>query len=172
MNNAGIGYATPIISTSFEEALEHMDAIYAVNLRAPWLISHQIAQHMIENNTPGSIINISSGCGDRAPGKQNAAYSATKAGLAQMTKSMSLELGPKKIRVNAVLPGFFDTQMGQATLSSKKFDIEDFIPLGFVAMPEDISATILYLASNKASRYVTGSLLAIDGGAAVSPFFR
>lgn len=172
VNNAGIGGANPIESTSFDTARDHIDSYYAVNLRAPWLLSHQVAKHMIQQKIDGSIINISSVCGDRCPGKYNAVYSATKAGLIQLTKSMALELSNKKIRVNAILPGYFNTPMARNEIAPDKFDAHRMIPLGFVAFPEDISATILYLASNRASKYVTGTSLVIDGGGSISSLFN
>lgn len=89
-----------------------------------------------------------------------------------MTRSMALELASQKIRVNAILPGLFNTPMAQDMINSKKFDVEDVIPLGFIALPEDLKATLLLLASNKASAYITGSLITVDGGASISSLFR
>lgn len=172
INNAGVGGANPVESTNFDQALEHYQEYSATNFCAPWLLSHAVAQSMIKNNIAGSIINIASVCGDRSPGKFNAIYSATKAALIQVTRSMALELASKKIRVNAILPGLINTPMAQKDLNATRFNIDDIIPLGFVAVPEDLKATILLLASNRASAYITGSLITVDGGASVSALYR
>ncbi len=172
VNNAAVGGANPIESTTFHQALQHYQEYSEINFRAPWLLSHMVAQQMMQHKIAGSIINIASACGDRSPGKFNAIYSATKAALIQMTRSMALELASKKIRVNAILPGLINTPMAQDMINSKNFDFEDVIPLGFIALPEDLKATLLLLASNKASAYITGSLITIDGGASISSLFR
>lgn len=172
INNAGIGGAHPVKARSYDQAFQHFEEFSAINFRAPWLLSYAVAQQMIEQQVSGSIINISSVCGDRSPGKFNAIYSATKAALIQVTRSMALELASKKIRVNAILPGLFNTPMAQEMLNSKEVNFEDEIPLGFVASPTDLKATLLLLASNKASAYITGSLITVDGGASISSFFR
>src|SRR5579862_1736425 len=113
INNAGVGGGLPVESTPFDQALNHYHEYSEINFRAPWLLSHAIAQNIIKNEIAGSIINIASACGDRCPGKFNAIYSATKAALIQITRSMALELASKKIRVNAVLSGLVNTPMAQ-----------------------------------------------------------
>jgi NAD(P)-dependent dehydrogenase (short-subunit alcohol dehydrogenase family) len=173
VNCAGIGEGTPIESTSFEQAFEQIERHYAIHLRATWLLSHEIAKHMIQYNIQGSIINISSVCGDRSPGTFNAIYSAMKAGMIQMTRSMSLELASKGIRVNAILPGLFDTPMAEDIINSKDFNrFMERIPLGRIGSPEDLEGILLLLASNKASSYMTGSLITVDGGASNSSLYR
>lgn len=167
VNNAGIGELTPVD----DDNLELWDKHIRVNLKAVWQLSQGIAQQMFENNIPGSIINISSVNGANVPHIDVSAYAATKAAVNQLTKTLSGALSQNNIRVNTILPGFFYTEMTSERIDSHTGtdnDVSNQIPLGFVATPEDMDGLILYLSSNKASRYVTGAEFVIDGGLSVN----
>ncbi len=168
VNNAGINGFAPIQSTDFSEALANVDSIFSVDLRANWLLSHSIARHMIENKIAGSIINIASISGDRAPGL-NAIYSSIKAAVIQLTRSLALELAPHHIRVNGILPGIINTPLVSKQILAAKQKVIEKIPLGFIAEPKELNAILLLLASNNASAYMTGSLITVDGGISISP---
>jgi NAD(P)-dependent dehydrogenase (short-subunit alcohol dehydrogenase family) len=123
---------------------------------------------MIHNSIAGSIINIASINGDQAPCSTASAYCATKAGLIQLTKQLVGELSPHQIRINAISPGLFYTDMTKCNIDENKKLLEEKIPLGFIANPNDLDAAVLFLSSNRASRYMTGSCLTIDGGASAN----
>jgi len=131
-----------------------------------WRVTRLVANHMKKKSIMGSIINIASvnGAGRLRSGLTS--YAASKAAVIHMAKALVGELAPFGIRINTISPGLFHTPLTDYQLSRKedKERMVKLIPLGFVADPEDIAGTILYLASNKASRYVTGSCLTIDGG--------
>ena len=160
VNNAGILKQTPL----FGEGLIDFDEIFNVNVRGLWLVTQKIAAHMKERKNSGSIINISSISGDLVPSYNESAYCASKAAVIQLTKQLVGELSKYKIRINAILPGIIHTEMTHKQISKEKAELEKTIPLGFIGKPEDLDGAILYLASNKASRYVTGSCLIADGG--------
>ncbi len=110
----------------------------------------------------GSIIHVSSVVGLMGnPGQ--AAYCAAKAGLLGLTKSMAKELASRNIRVNAIAPGFIETDMTHALNDAQKKAIADQIPMGRIGMVDEIAHTAVYLASSKSS-YVTGQTLVVDGG--------
>jgi 3-oxoacyl-[acyl-carrier protein] reductase len=120
----------------------------------------------------GRIVNISSIAGLRAnPGQAN--YSAAKAGIQGLTRTLALELGPFGVNVNAIAPGFIATEMTDATARRLKLDVEEFRrlsaeanPVKRVGTPEDIAAAAAFLCSDEAS-YITGQTLYVDGGAKI-----
>lgn len=172
INNAGINGFAPVKSANFQEALKNSDAIYEVDLRANWLLSHSIAQDMIKRKIAGSIINVSSISGDRAPGL-NVIYSSIKAAIIQLTRSLALELAPYRIRVNGILPGVINTPLVKEQIdASKEAYLMGKIPLKFIAEPKELDAIVLLLASNAASSYMTGSLITVDGGISISPQWK
>ncbi len=140
------------------------DKTFAVNLKGPFFLIQAAAKLMKQNKTGGSIINISSVNGVR-PAFYQGIYSITKAGLISMTQAYSKELVKYKIRVNAVLPGFTDTNFTSVIKSDK--EISDYvisqIPMRRMAAPEEMTGAVLYLASD-ASSYTTGSCIVCDGG--------
>ena len=121
---------------------------------------------MKHHNINDSIITFSSVCGEVITRPGTAAYTASKAGMIQMTRTLSNELAESGIRINCIAPGLFHTSLTDYKLNTPELKkiMADTIPLSFVAEPSDIDGTVLYLASNRASRYVTGSCLTIDGG--------
>lgn len=163
INNAGIAQMTP----TDDDYLNLWDQQINVNLKAVWQLSRGIANQMITNGISGSIINISSINGGNVPYAGAAAYSATKAGVIQLSKVLAGTLAKHSIRVNTILPGLFHTELTADNIEAAKQagnDLDKIIPLNFIAEPSDLDGLILYLASNTASRYVTGAEFVIDGG--------
>lgn len=164
VNNAGTGVYTPLLNSE----LSDWQYTFDVNVRGAWLMTQAIVPSMIETNVEGSIINIASINGLDNPGANLSAYCCSKSGLIQMTKVLSKELSKAylevPIRVNSIAPGLFHTEMTEEHIKAKKEEMSRIIPLGYIADPEDLDGMILYLASNKASRYVTGTCMVVDGG--------
>lgn len=125
-----------------------------------WYVTKAVANHMKNHGIHGSIINIGSVNGDAIPAKSGAAYSVSKSAVIHLTKTLIGELSPHKIRINCVSPGWIRTPMNGPDLEQ----IISLIPYGDIAEPSDLDGLILYLASNNASKYVTGACLTIDGG--------
>ncbi len=121
---------------------------------------------MKRNEIRGSIINISSvnGADYLHPGR--AGYCASKAAIIQMTKALVGELGDAGIRINCIVPGLVRTPATEYKLQTEeqRQELKRLIPLHFIAEPSDLDGTLLYLASNKASPYMTGSIITVDGG--------
>jgi len=157
INNAGIGALTPLFE---EDENNDFESIIQTNLLGVWFVTKAVANHMKNNNINGSIINISSINGAATPAKNGSAYSISKAAVIHLTKTLVGELSPYNIRINCISPGFFKTTMTKANIDK----VILHIPSGFAADPTDMDGLILYLSSNKASRYVTGSCFTIDGG--------
>ncbi|MCD8217417.1 MAG: 3-oxoacyl-[acyl-carrier-protein] reductase [Clostridiales bacterium] len=160
VNNAGITRDDLLMRMS-EQAF---DAVIDTNLKGSFNTMRHIARPMLKQRG-GSIINISSVSGMIGnPGQMN--YCASKAGVIGMTKSMARELASRNIRVNAVAPGFIDTDMTKAMTDSAKEAGVAQVPLGRMGQPQDIANAVAFLASDKAS-YITGHVLCVDGGMAM-----
>lgn len=144
--------------------IEDWDMVQATNLRGAFVLSQMLVRPMMKERK-GSIINISSIVGITGnPGQ--AAYCAAKAGLIGLTKSMARELASRNIRVNAVAPGFIDTDMtGQLTPEQKEAMLKS-IPLGRTGRAEEIADAVAFLASSR-SNYITGQVIVVDGGMAM-----
>jgi NAD(P)-dependent dehydrogenase (short-subunit alcohol dehydrogenase family) len=159
VNNAGIGGRKPILETSVDE----FEKVYQVNLRSVFLCSRRIAQEMIPLKY-GKIINIASLASKRIIKHFfMSQYYATKAGVAQFTKAAAVEWAKYGIRVNAISPGFFYTEMSTKVWTEHGESMLDSIPLGRGAQPEELAGTVIFLASS-ASDYITGQNLSVDGG--------
>ncbi len=141
--------------------VEDWDAVLNTNLRGAFYCAQAVTRGMMKARK-GSIINLSSIVGIIGNAGQ-AAYCASKAGLIGLTKSMAKELASRNIRVNAVAPGFIDTEMTGALNDAQKEEILKQIPLGRVAKPEEIAHAVVFLASS-ASNYITGQTIVVDGG--------
>lgn len=161
VNNAGIALLTSVF-----EPDDHGDfeSVMQTNVMGLWYVTKAVVNHMKSQGIHGSIINIGSVNGDAFPAVVGHAYNASKAAVMHMTKGLVGELSPHNIRINSISPGFFITEMTKETRESMGEALFNKIPMGFGADPSDMSGTILYLASNKASQYVTGACLTIDGG--------
>jgi NAD(P)-dependent dehydrogenase (short-subunit alcohol dehydrogenase family) len=161
VNNAGIDAIEPALTAS----LANWRRVLDVNLTGAFLAAQRAAR-LIAERRRRSIINVTSIAA--AAGIRNlAAYSAAKAGLAQLTRVMALELAPLGIRVNAVAPGYLENIMDGAEPAhadpAKEAQIKALTPLGRGARLEEIAGPVIFLASDAAS-YVTGAIIAVDGG--------
>lgn len=163
INNAGIGKLTPVFDSSSHEDFER---IMQTNVMGTWYVTQAAANHMKQHSIAGSIINLSSVNGANKLREQLTGYAVSKAAVIQMTKALVGELSRVNIRINCIAPGLFHTPLTDYKLNTvdAKEEMAQKIPLHFVGSPSDLDGTILYLASNDASRYVTGSCLVVDGG--------
>jgi 3-oxoacyl-[acyl-carrier protein] reductase len=158
VNNAGVYPSEFLIDIDAAE----WDRIFAVNLRAPFLISRGFAKLMIAARQPGNIVNISSGAA-RKMRRTVAPYCVSKTALDRLTKGFALELAEFGIRVNAVEPGFAPGSTASPLTAAHVEATLGQIPLGRGTTQADIANAILYLCSAKAG-YVTGATLSVDGG--------
>lgn len=158
VNNAGITRDATLLKMTDEQ----WDQVIAVNLTAIFKLSRMAAEKMKAEGKGGSIINAASVVAHYGNfGQTN--YSATKAGVIAMTKTMAKELGKDKIRVNAIAPGFIATPMVQKMPEKVLAMMEDKASLKRLGRPEDIAAAYAFLASDDAA-YITGTCLNVDGG--------
>ena len=158
VNNAGTAVFKPLLDTEFEEWRRVLD----VNLSGPFICSQACAPVMMQNGG-GSIVNITSISGLRAS-TLRVAYGTSKAGLMHLTKQQAAELGEVGIRVNGVSPGPVDTAMAKAVHSKEiRADYHDAIPLNRYGLEREIADAVCFLCSERAS-YITGQILAVDGG--------
>lgn len=153
VNNAGITRDGLFMRMS----AENWDAVINTNLSSAFYVSQPVVKVMMKQRS-GAIINMSSVVGVSGNAGQ-ANYSAAKAGLIGLTKTLAKELGSRGIRVNAIAPGFINTDMTK-NLDTSKFT--DFIPLKRLGEPEDIAKAVKFLAAD--SDYITGQVLEVDGG--------
>jgi NAD(P)-dependent dehydrogenase (short-subunit alcohol dehydrogenase family) len=163
VNNAGVVVSKPL----FEHTEADWDYVVDTNLKGAWLAAREFAHHLAGLKRPGRIVNISSVLGFRTIGRVPA-YCAAKAGLIHLTHVLAMELARYGILVNAIAPGyietdfnraFFQTEAGKALISR--------IPLKRVGQSEDLDGALLFLAS-PASAYVTGAVISLDGGHGVA----
>lgn len=157
VNNAGITRDGLLMKMSEED----FEKVINVNLKGAFHTIRHASRYFLKQRS-GSIINISSVSGVSGNAGQ-ANYSAAKAGLIGLTKSVAKELGSRGIRVNAVAPGFIETDMTDAMPESAKEAIKGQITMGRIGKPDDIAGVVAFLASD-ASSYVTGQTIAVDGG--------
>lgn len=163
VNNAGI---SPYYKRIEHFTVDEYDAVFDVNLRGSFAWSVGVAQRLFEAERPGSIINISSFTGT-LPTERVGVYAASKAGLDQLTRLMALEWAGRRIRVNAIAPGWTETDFTDALFESRHgAGLLADIPMGRYAKPEDVAGAAVFLAS-EASAYVTGAVLLVDGGRAL-----
>lgn len=160
VNNAGVYDFRPLA----EVDLEHFDRQFRLNVFGLLIASQQAARHF--GSQGGAIINIGSVAGGGIPG--GSVYSATKGAVDTITKALAKELGPQKIRVNAVNPGMVETEGTESLgITSGESDfrkqVEATTPLGRIGKPRDIAPAVVFLASDEAS-WLTGELLYISGG--------
>lgn len=158
INNAGLYPMDPLLSLTTDK----WDMVMGVNLRAPFVLTRELAKLMIREKTKGAFINITSGAAERAK-VGHGHYSTSKAGLQMLTKSFALELAPFHIRVNAVIPGFAPGSEESRLPTEYVAKFTASIPLGRVSGETDAPAAIMFLASDEAS-FITGATLAVDGG--------
>ena len=157
VNNAGVTRDTLVPRMSDDE----WDEVISTNLTGAFLFARAASRYMMRARY-GRVINISSVAGLIGnPGQTN--YSASKAGLIGFTRSMSKELAGRKVTINAVAPGFIESDMTKALGDAMIDTVKKQIPAKRLGVPEDIAAAVLFLASPAAS-YITGQVLTVDGG--------
>jgi NAD(P)-dependent dehydrogenase (short-subunit alcohol dehydrogenase family) len=158
VNNAGIA---PVPPSLLDVTADLFDKTIAVNLKGPLRLTALASEHM---SPGGAVINISSKA-SLNPTSFTVVYAAAKAGLNVLTKAAAKELGPRGIRVNAIVCGTFHTDSLHASLPSEEMQAEmaASVALGRIASPDEIVGTALYLASD-ASSYLNGELVVLDGG--------
>jgi len=157
VNNAGITKD----NLSFRMSLEEWQKVLDVNLSAAFLVARTVGRDMIRKRS-GSIVNMASVVGIHGNGGQ-ANYSASKAGLIGVTKSLAQETASRGVRVNAVAPGYIATDMTAGLPDKVKEAFIEKIPLKRMGTPQDVAAAVLFLASDD-STYITGQVLPVDGG--------
>ena len=160
INSIGTNSNTPFLELEMDE----FDYIMDVNLKSVVLTCQIFGRIMISGGKGGSIINISS-VSSGPPLSKVFAYSASKAAMNNVTQYLAREFAPHHIRVNAVIPGFFPAVQNNKILTpERKKSIIEHTPLNRFGVPEDLQGVVLWLASEKASGFVTGSLIHVDGG--------
>jgi len=158
INNAGENK----ISSICELTVEDWQRVLTVNLTAPFLLIQHVIPYMKENKW-GRIVNISS-CYSLVSRKQRAAYSASKAGLNSLTRTAAIEFAAYGILVNAICPGFVETDMtSQNNTPEQISELCSHIPLSRLGTPDEVADFVFYLGSEQNS-YITGQALIVDGG--------
>ena len=157
VNNAGITRDNLILRLSEED----FDTVLNANLKGAFLCCKEAARRMVRQRW-GRIVNLSSVVALRGNAGQ-ANYAASKAGVIGMTKSLAKELAGRNITVNAVAPGFIDTDMTAALSETAKNAALGSIPMGRMGTPENVAKAVAFLAGEDAG-YITGQVLAVDGG--------
>jgi len=162
VNNAGATWGAPLA----DYPAAAWDKVVDLNLKTPFFLTRAFLPLLEAAGTdedPARIINIGSIDGLRVPPFPTYAYSASKAGLHHMTRVLARELGPRRITVDAVAPGPFESKMMAATLETFGDAIADTAPLRRIGRPDDMAGVAIYLAS-RAGAYVTGAVIPVDGG--------
>ncbi len=160
VNAAGVNSLTPFLEIDLAEWHRILD----VDLTSVFVACQVFGRAMIERGAGGSIINISS-ASSGPPLSRVAAYSVAKAGLNNLTQYLAREFAPHGIRVNAIAPGFFPAEQNRKLLSTERIDaILGHTPAGRLGQPEELAGTAVWLASARASGFVTGAIVHVDGG--------
>jgi 3-oxoacyl-[acyl-carrier protein] reductase len=158
VNNAGITRD----GLSFRMSSKDWNDVLAINLTSAFYISKVVVQDMFMKKRPGSVVNVASIVGVIGNGGQ-VNYSASKAGLIGLTKSLAREVASRNIRVNAIAPGFIQTKMTDKLNEEQKKALSAQIPMGRLGLPEDVAKAALFLASDLSS-YITGHVVHVTGG--------
>ena len=157
VNNAGITRDNLVLRMKETD----FDAVMDVNLKGAFLMAKAAAKPMLKSRA-GRIINISSVVGQSGQAGQ-ANYSASKAGLIGLTKSLAREFAPRQVLVNAVAPGFIRTRMTEGLKDEARTKISEMIPLGRMGEATEVAQAALFLAGEEC-KYITGQVLAVNGG--------
>ena len=168
INNAGI----QIPGESHEVDAATFDKVLAINLRGAFLCAREAIRYWLEENRPGTIINISS-VHQIIPKPRFLSYSISKGGMQNLTHTLALEYAGRGIRVNAVAPGATVTPINKAWIDDpqKRAEVESHIPMGRAGTSEEMAAVTAFLCSDEAA-YITGQTLFVDGGLTLYPDFR
>ena len=160
VNAPGVNSVTPVMEITEEE----WNRILDINLKGVFFASRIAADNMMKHNIHGSIINISSASSE-VPLSKVFTYSISKAGINSMTKFLAREWAEKNIRVNAILPGFFPAEQNRKILTKERTEaIFNHTPMNRFGETDELSGVLLWLASEKASSFVTGAIVPVDGG--------
>jgi len=164
VNNAGMG----LIKPALEHSAADWDHTLATNLTGAWTLAQAAGRHMVDAGS-GSIVNIASLAG-LGTSLFTAAYSASKAGLVHLTRQLALEWARSGVRVNAICPGHFPTELNQDLFDDPErlAQVAKKVPLGRIGELGDLDAPLLLLAGD-GSRYITGVVIPVDGGQLVRP---
>jgi NAD(P)-dependent dehydrogenase (short-subunit alcohol dehydrogenase family) len=166
VNNAGATWGAPLA----EFPASGWDKVLDLNLKSPFFLTRALLPLLEEAATdddPARVVNVGSIDGLHVPPMHTYSYSASKAGLHHLTRVLAKELGPRRITVNAVAPGPFESKMMAATLDVFGSEIAARAPLGRIGRPDDMAGVVVYLAS-RAGAYVTGAVIPVDGGIATT----
>jgi NAD(P)-dependent dehydrogenase (short-subunit alcohol dehydrogenase family) len=160
VNAVGVNSSTPFYDIELDEWHELIDA----NLTSAFLACQVFGRGMVDRGGGGSIINISS-ASSGPPLSRVLTYSIAKAGINNLTQYLALELAPHRIRVNAIAPGFFPAEQNRKLLSEDRMKaIIGHTPARRLGEPQELVGTVLWLASEAASGFVTGAIVRVDGG--------
>ena len=169
VNNAGAAWGAPY--ADYPEAA--FDKVLGLNVKAPFLLTRDLTPNLergASEGDPARVINVGSMDGlhvQQLVGTGTFAYSASKAALHHLTRTLAVELGPRNITVNAVAPGFFASRMTAGVLERHGPAVEAACPLGRLGRPEDMAGIAIYLAS-RAGAYTNGAVIPVDGGTLLS----
>src|SRR3954452_16956547 len=168
VNNAGIQTSSP----SHELSTSDFDRVLAVNLRGAFLCAREALKRFLATGTPGVIINVSS-VHQLIPKPNYLAYSTSKGGMENMTRTLALEYAGQGIRVNAIAPGATVTPINRAWIDDpvKRATVESHIPLGRAGTADEMAGVTCFLASEDAA-YITGQTIFVDGGLSLFADFR
>ena len=160
VNAPGVNSSTPFFEIELDEWHRLLDA----NLTAVFVACQVFGRAMVDGGRGGSIINISS-ASSGPPLSRVFTYSVAKAGLNNLTQYLALELAPHHIRVNAIAPGFFPAEQNRQLLSEERLrSIVAHTPAARLGEPDELVGTVVWLASERASGFVTGAIVRVDGG--------
>jgi glucose 1-dehydrogenase len=167
VNNAGIQISRP----SEELSSDDFDKVLAVNLRGAFLCAREAIRHFLEEEKPGSVINVSS-VHQLIPKPSYLGYSTSKGGMQNMTRTLALEYAGRGIRVNGIGPGATITPINRAWVDDpeKRAQVEEHIPMARAGTADEMGAVACFLASDDAA-YITGQTLFVDGGLTLYPSF-
>ena len=157
VNNAGIARDQLLLRMSEED----WDKVLDVDLKSVFLCTKAVLRPMVKQRR-GRIISLSSIAGIMG-NKGQANYASAKAGIIGFTRSIAKEVGSRSITVNAVAPGFIDSEMTRRLEKDWREELERLIPLGYLGTPRDVAEAVAFLASDEAG-YITGQVLGVDGG--------
>lgn len=158
VNNAGI----PDAQRAIKMSVDLIDRVIDTNLRAPYILSCEVARRLIAAKMPGRIVNIASSAAFEYGGNGAALYSTTKGAVVRMTQALSVEWAPFHINVNAIAPGAFSSEMMDGMLA-RVGDISQHFPRKRIGDPAQLDSTLLYLVS-PSSDFVTGTCIRVDDG--------
>lgn len=162
VNNAGVSYVGPALNESVDGFIARLQ----LNLVAPFALAQHAARSMVESGRGGVIVNVASMVGLVGIGQMpQASYAASKGGLVNLTRELGAQWARKGVRVNALAPGWFETEMTGPLFASEKGTswVTSRAPIGRAGRPDELDGALLFLASD-ASSYMVGGVLVVDGG--------